>query len=216
MRNGPKLNDTLYIDDGRAVNPDESHGIEMAGELVQCGPVKQLFTARVQIHINSCAFNPIDLGYANEARGATGFHHKAINVAASLWPSGQHAQDSAAKLMQTELTAASLGAGKRGFPAFIAEWFQQIVQRICFKGADGVRIVGSDKYSEWHRGRTYGFNNLQTIELGHLHIKKDEVQRLAPDDLHRSFSVCGLQHASHLRIFPEQVDQTLPRGRFII
>jgi hypothetical protein len=36
MRNWPKLNDTLYVDDGGPMNPDKSHGIEMAGEFVQC------------------------------------------------------------------------------------------------------------------------------------------------------------------------------------
>src|SRR5215472_5398647 len=88
MRNGPQFNDTLYVDDGRPMNPDKSHGIEMAGEFVQGGPVKQLFTARVQIHIDSCAFNPVDLSYANEARCATPFHYKAIHVAAGLRSGG--------------------------------------------------------------------------------------------------------------------------------
>src|SRR5215472_13555871 len=118
--------------------------------------------------------------------------------------------------MQAELTTASLGAGQRRFPPFIAEWFQQIVERVRFKGADGVLIVGSDEYRERHRPCAYGFNDLEAIELGHLHIKKDQVQRLPPDDLHRSFSVCGLQNGSYVRISVEQVDQALPRRRFII
>jgi hypothetical protein len=31
VRNGLKLNDAVYIDDGRSMNADESHGIETSG-----------------------------------------------------------------------------------------------------------------------------------------------------------------------------------------
>jgi hypothetical protein len=31
VRNGLKLKDTVDVDDGRPMNADESHGIEMAG-----------------------------------------------------------------------------------------------------------------------------------------------------------------------------------------
>src|SRR5579862_1487428 len=99
---------------------------------------------------------------------------------------------------------ASLSAGKGGFPAFITERLQQIVECLRFEGADGVLIVGSDKYRERHRRRTNGLNDLQTIQLRHLHIEKDEVQRLAPDDLHGGFAVDRFQYASDLRILFEQ------------
>ena len=68
MGNGLKLNDTVYIYDARSMNADESHGIKMGGQLVKCGSVQQFFAGDVQIHINSCSFNPVDVGYANEAR----------------------------------------------------------------------------------------------------------------------------------------------------
>ena len=29
MRNGPKLDNTVYVDDGRAMNPHEPHGIKV-------------------------------------------------------------------------------------------------------------------------------------------------------------------------------------------
>src|SRR5579872_4269177 len=109
-----------------------------------------------------------------------------------------------------------LGAGKRGFPPFITERLQQIIECIRFESADGVLIVGSDKYRERHRPRTDGLNYLQTVELGHLDVEKDEIQRLASDDLHGCFSVYRFQHASDVRILFEQIDQALARGRFII
>jgi hypothetical protein len=31
VRNGLKLKDAVYVNDGGSMNPDESHGIEMAG-----------------------------------------------------------------------------------------------------------------------------------------------------------------------------------------
>src|SRR5271169_991685 len=84
VRNGLKLKDTVYVNDGGSMNADESHGIEMAGELVQGGSVEQPFTGDVQIHINSGAFNPVDVGYPNEARRSTALHHQAIQIAAGL------------------------------------------------------------------------------------------------------------------------------------
>ena len=95
----------------------------------------------------------------------------------------------------------------RGFPPFITERLQQIVERARFEGADGVPILGSDKYRGRHRRCTNSLNYLQAVHLGHLHIEKDEIQRLASDDLQSSFSVCRLQYASDLRILFEQIDQ---------
>src|SRR5690348_13234692 len=103
------------------MNADESHGIETPGYLVQCRSVEQLFTRDVQIHINSCAFNPVDVGYPNEARRSPALHHQAIKIAAGLGARGQHAHDAAAKFPEAELIVASLGAGQRSFPAFITE-----------------------------------------------------------------------------------------------
>jgi hypothetical protein len=39
VRNGLKLEDTVYVNDGGSMNADESQGIKMAGQLVHCGAV---------------------------------------------------------------------------------------------------------------------------------------------------------------------------------
>src|SRR5208282_236647 len=75
---------------------------------------------------------------------------------------------------------------------------------------------GSDKYCERHRRRTNSPNDLQAVQLGHLYIEKDEIQRLALDDLDGSFSACRLQYASDIRVLFEHVDKALACGRFII
>src|SRR2546427_817443 len=106
--------------------------------------------------------------------------------------------------MEAELMVASLGAGKRGPPPFITERLQQIIECVHFEGADGVLIVGGDKYGERHRRRPDRLNDLQTVEPGHLYIEKNEIQRLARDDLYGSLSVCRFQHASDLRVLFEQ------------
>src|ERR1700728_34694 len=111
---------------------------------------------------------------------------------------------------------AGLGAGKGGFPPFVTEWLQKIIQCVRFEGADGVLIVGSDKYRERHRRCANGLNYLQAIQFGHLHIEKDQIQRLASDDLHGSSSVYRFEYASDLRIFCEQIDKALACGCFII
>src|SRR5579864_5771793 len=84
VRNGLKLQDAIYVHDGGPMNADEPHGIETSGQLVQCSSVEQFFASDVQIHIDSGAFNPVDVGDPNKARRATPFHHQAIQIAASL------------------------------------------------------------------------------------------------------------------------------------
>src|SRR5215472_17113273 len=105
---------------------------------------------------------------------------------------------------------ASLGAGKRGFPPFITERLQQISVR--FERAHGMLIVGRDKDCERHRRCTNGLDDLKTVQFGHLHIEKNEIQGLASDDLHGSFSVRRFQYGSDLRILLEQVDKPLAGG----
>ena len=70
------------------MNPDESLGIKMVRKLVQCGAIKQLFTGDMQIYINTCTFNPVDVAHPNEPRRSTGLHHQAIKIAAGLRSGG--------------------------------------------------------------------------------------------------------------------------------
>lgn len=51
MGNGVKFNNAIYVNDRGSMDPDESHWIEIARKFVQCGPVKQLFTAGMKVHV---------------------------------------------------------------------------------------------------------------------------------------------------------------------
>src|SRR5690348_10394536 len=110
------------------MNADESQGIEMAGQFVQRGAVEHLFTGDVQIYIDSRALDPVDVGHPNEASGSAALDYKAIEIAAGLGSRSQDVQDAAAEFAQVALLMASLDAGKRSFPAFIAERLQQIIE----------------------------------------------------------------------------------------
>jgi hypothetical protein len=59
VRNGFKLKDAIYVNDRGSMNADESHRIEMAGSLVKCGSVEQIFTGDMQIHISRVSVHRI-------------------------------------------------------------------------------------------------------------------------------------------------------------
>jgi hypothetical protein len=119
VRDGLKLKDAVNIDNGRSMNADEAHGIETIGELIEGGSVKQLLAGDVQIGIDPCTFDPVDVGHANEARRTAGLYHQPIKVPASPRPGGDHAHDAPAELLQTplvvELLGGSLGDSSHGF-----------------------------------------------------------------------------------------------------
>src|ERR1700722_8342982 len=63
--------DAFDIDDGRAMDADKANRIEPLGKLVQRGPVQQLLSPNVQVRINACSFDPVDIGHSYEARGTS-------------------------------------------------------------------------------------------------------------------------------------------------
>ncbi len=77
-------------------------------------------------------------------------------------------------------------------------------------------VVGSDKHSEGHRRWTDRLDHLQTVQLGHLHIEKHQIQRLASNDLHRCRPIGRFENGADLRIFFKQIREALARRRFII
>src|SRR5262249_31513972 len=59
--------DAFDIDDSRTMDADKAKGIEPLGKLVQRGPVQQVLSSNVQVHINASRFDPVDIGHPYEA-----------------------------------------------------------------------------------------------------------------------------------------------------
>ena len=76
----------------------------------------------------------------------------------------------------------------------------QFILDALARGADGVLIVGSDKYSERHRCRTNGLNYLQTVHLGHLHVEKEQVGSQRVESAQRLRTVAAFTDDGHFGV----------------
>src|SRR5215467_4058133 len=189
VRDGLKLDDAVDVDDRRSMNSDKAHWIELVGKVVKRGPVEQLLPGDVQIGINTGALDPVDVGHTDKARRSAGFDHQPIQVAAGRRFPAYHAQHAPAEFQEAVLVAAGPCSGERSLETFVAEGFEEIIQCVCFEGTDRVVIIGGYEHCERHFGRADSFDHLQPVKLGHLHIEKDQIERLALNHLDGGFSI---------------------------
>src|SRR5215472_5617930 len=54
--------DAFDIDDSRPMDADKSNGIEPRGKCVQGSPIQQLLSCDMQVRIDACTFDPVDIG----------------------------------------------------------------------------------------------------------------------------------------------------------
>jgi hypothetical protein len=62
-----QVQDAFDIDDSRTMDADKTDGIEPLGKLAQRGPVQQFLSSDVQVCINPCSFDPVNIGHPYEA-----------------------------------------------------------------------------------------------------------------------------------------------------
>ena len=99
--------------------------------------------------------------------------------------------------------------------ALIAERLEQVVERIGFEGADRMLIVRGHEYRERHPAGFDSVDDAPAIEFGHLDVQEHQVRALAQS---RRSPRCRSRPRECCRpdIVAEQIDQPLPRWRFVI
>ena len=76
------MQDVFDVDDSRTMDADKTNWIELAGKLVQRGPVQQFLSSDVQVRINPDSFDPVDICHPYEA-GGSGLRYKSSKLASS-------------------------------------------------------------------------------------------------------------------------------------
>ena len=97
---------------------------------------------------------------------------------------------------------------------FFADGFEQIIERIDFKGLERVFIVCRGKNDLW--GLVERFEQLKPVASRHLNIEKKQVGPQFGDLFFRLVGIHGLAHDLNLLIIIEHRDQFFPGQSFII
>ena len=93
-----------------------------------------------------------------------------------------------------------LGAEQGPLEAYVVEWLQEIVESSGIKGAHRVLVVCSDEDNRFGPGASQQFEHVESVTLGHLNIKEEEVGIAGPN-LNQSFgSGTALGDGSNIRI----------------
>ncbi len=96
--------------------------------------------------------------------------------------------------------------------------FQEIVNCVHFECTNGVHVVSRDKdiYGSEAVRWLYVLNHSETIQIGHLHIQKNNVGMKFIDLLHRVYSVRCLAYKFNSIVFAQIAAYTAPGDRFVI
>src|SRR6266702_3345432 len=173
---GLELQNALHIHDGGAMNAHEPPWVELLRQFIERGAIKEFLSSDVQVDIHASGLYPVDIYNADETGGSAGFDHQPIPTALRQRRDGSHFHNSLSKFPKAALIESRLGAAQCTLKPFVAERFQQVIERFCLKGTEGVLIVGGDKDREGHLGSSNGLDHAQAIEFRHLDIEKHKVR----------------------------------------
>src|SRR5688572_25556234 len=132
------------------------------------------FLGTMDGHVVTLGFDPVNLRCFQEINSTAGLDYQAFEVFVTrfhLFQEGQNSLVGAAIAVAEDLGPGTLPGGVE---AFLIEWFQQIVEGVYFKCADRILVVSSDE-NDSRNVFPEGLKQLETAELGHLYIKKDQI-----------------------------------------
>jgi hypothetical protein len=96
--------------------------------------------------------------------------------------------------------------------------FQEIVNCVHFKCANGVHIVSRDEdiYGSGPVHWLHILDDSKTIQVRHLHIEKNDVGMKFIDLLHSTDSVRRLAYNFNAVVFGQKATDTAPGDRFVV
>src|ERR1041385_7248002 len=165
--------------------------------------------------IVSRGFNPQNVGNGNKENPLLVLHHKAFQRAETTEGLEQWFEISIClPALFEDLECVNQGLGK----SLLIIRFQEIVNSVHFECTNGVRIVSRDEdINGSGAGRwLHIFDDSKTIQIGHLHIEKNDVGMKFIDLLYRTYSVCRLADDFNTGVFGQIATDTAPSDRFVI
>src|SRR5438477_7901288 len=98
---------------------------------------------------------------------------------------------------------------------FAIERLKQVIDCMHLEGTQSELIVRRNEDDDWHWLGADRLEDLESIQFGHLDIKKNELRRLLLNRVNRLASVGTLADQLNLGVIGKQLPQPLARQRFI-
>ena|SRR6185369_6920666 len=100
--------------------------------------------------------------------------------------------------------------------AVIFEGLEEIIERVNFKGAHGMRIIRGDEYDQRPAFHGEFREDTKAIEPGHLYIQENEIGSETLDRGHGLASVRTFADDFDIRFVAQQLRDQVARGRLVI
>ena len=194
------------------MNADEAARVESRLERPQSPAMDIPLACGMHGDIVADGLDPLDVDDSNEERAVVAPDEDA--VAEMRGPLGEKRGERSAVIPLPRERATD--AVQRVGEAAIIHRFQQVVERMPIKRADGIRIKRSDEDSQRHPIDTDRLHDLQAAHLRHLNIKEDDVGAFAFDALHRFDAVRAFANHLEIRSVREQLPHSFAGERLIV
>src|SRR6202041_81425 len=204
---------TIY--DGRLPPSDEVVWRQLLFQVCQGFPQQVTVAGGVYAGIVSRGFDPQNVGNGNKENPLLVLHHKAFQRAETPQGLEQWFETSICfPALFEDQACVNQGLGK----SLLIIRFQEIVNCVHFECTNGVNIVSRNK-DIYGSGAVHWFHILddsKTIQIGHLHIEKNDVGMKFIDLLHSVYSVRCLTYKFNAVVFGQIATDTAPGDRFVI
>jgi hypothetical protein len=215
IEHGTNLANAGTIHDGRLPHADEVVWRQLLLQVRQGFPQQVTVAGGVYAGIVSRGFDPQHVGNGDKENPLLVLHHKAFQRAETSEGSEQWFEISICFPALFENLAC---VNQRLCKSLLIIRFQEIVNCMHFKCTNGVRIVSCDKdiYGSGAIPWLHILDDSKTVQIGHLHIEKNDVRMKFIDLLYRTYSVRRLAHNLNAVVFGQIATDTTPGDRFVI
>src|SRR5690349_19287618 len=203
------------VHDGRFPHADEVVGRQLLFQVGQGFPQQMTAFGGVDAGIISRGFDPQNVGNGNKENPLLVLHHKAFQWAEITEGLEQWFENLICfPALFEDLVRVSQGLGK----SLLIVRLQEVVDGVHFECTNGVSVVSRDEdINRSGAGRWLRiFDDAKTIQIGHLHIEKNDVGLKFIDLLHSIYSVRRLAYDFNVAVFGQIATDTAPSDRFVI
>src|SRR4026209_354776 len=116
-------------------------------------------------------------------------------------------------LIQLDLVLDSMPGG---IEPFVVEGLQQVIEGMDLERAHGILVVRSYEDDVGRRLRIERFEHLETAQLRHLNVQKDEVRPERLDRINSFTTIRTLRNYLDVRILSQHFANHLASARFIV
>src|SRR5262249_1660169 len=172
------------------------------------------FLAHVQLHVVGRGLDPVNLIHAQKENAPARLAHQSFERLRPGFEIGQQRGQFLVSRPSSLTGDLMFGSLQSLVEPLAVERLEQVIERVDFKGAQRILIVGRDE--DDHRSLLDRLQYAEAVEFRNLHIQEEEVWLVSLDSRHSSQPVAAFANDLDFGVADEQVGDPLARQRLII